>query len=165
MASQLVLPSPHPVISTATASGKKPYKELTLEEKVQLIRLAECNPHLSQASIAEHYEIAKSNVCRILQRKSEYLSAYESDVFSAHRKRKLRPDKVSVTIKKAAVVTAAAVASGDANSTTCGLALDVSDNVYEDTEEGIEGRPGNHCITFYLLPIADHSLENNFGYF
>ncbi|KAI1729603.1 CENP-B DNA-binding domain protein [Ditylenchus destructor] len=69
---------------------KKPYKELTLEEKVELIRLAEKNTNLSQATIAEKYCIAKSNVCRILQRKSEYLSAYESAGFAGSRKRKLR---------------------------------------------------------------------------
>ncbi|CAD6188654.1 unnamed protein product [Caenorhabditis auriculariae] len=44
---------------------KKPYKELTLEQKVELIRLAETNSALSQASIADRYAIAKSNVCRI----------------------------------------------------------------------------------------------------
>jgi hypothetical protein len=71
---------------------KKPYKELTLEEKVQLIRLASNNPGLSQASMAEKYEIAKSNVCRILQRKNEYLRAFESAGFSGSRKRKLRSD-------------------------------------------------------------------------
>lgn len=71
---------------------KKPYKELTLEEKVQLIRLAEENSGLSQASIAEKYTIAKSNVCRILQRKHEYIRAYESAGFAGSRKRKLRGD-------------------------------------------------------------------------
>uniref|UniRef100_A0A0N4ZY64 C2H2-type domain-containing protein n=1 Tax=Parastrongyloides trichosuri TaxID=131310 RepID=A0A0N4ZY64_PARTI len=71
---------------------KKPYKELTLEEKVQLIRLAEENSGLSQASIAERYTIAKSNVCRILQRKHEYIRAYESAGFAGSRKRKLRGD-------------------------------------------------------------------------
>ncbi|CAD5216971.1 unnamed protein product [Bursaphelenchus okinawaensis] len=69
---------------------KKPYKELTLAEKVELIRLAENNSNLSQASIAELYEIAKSNVCRILQRKTEYLRAFESAKFAGSRKRKLR---------------------------------------------------------------------------
>lgn len=69
---------------------KKPYKELTLEEKVHLIRLAESNGNMSQASIAERYSIAKSNVCRILQRRSEYLQAYESAGFAGNRKRKLR---------------------------------------------------------------------------
>jgi hypothetical protein len=69
---------------------KKPYKELTLEEKVQLIRLAERCTNLSQANIAEKYEIAKSNVCRILQRKEEYIQALESAGFSGNRKRKLR---------------------------------------------------------------------------
>lgn len=71
---------------------KKPYKELTLEEKVQLIRLAEENAGLSQACIADKYSIAKSNVCRILQRKQEYLRAYESAGFAGSRKRKLRGD-------------------------------------------------------------------------
>lgn len=73
------------------APAKKPYKELTLVEKVELIRLAERHPTLSQAAIAEKYEIAKSNVCRILQRRREYLDAYASDCYGAHRKRKLRP--------------------------------------------------------------------------
>jgi DNA-binding MarR family transcriptional regulator len=59
-----ILPSP---------KRKKPYKELTLREKVELIQLAEENSSLSQANIAERYSIAKSNVCRILQRKAEYL--------------------------------------------------------------------------------------------
>lgn len=71
---------------------KKPYKELTLEEKVQLIRMAEENTSMSQASIAERYSIAKSNVCRILQRKHEYIRAYESAGFAGSRKRKLRSD-------------------------------------------------------------------------
>lgn len=71
---------------------KKPYKELTLEEKVELIRMAEENSSLSQASIAEKYSIAKSNVCRILQRKAEYLRAFESAGFAGSRKRKLRGD-------------------------------------------------------------------------
>ena len=91
----------HPVTGVVTSSvdkvithgerrKKKPYKELTLEEKVQLIRLAERCTNLSQANIAERYEIAKSNVCRILQRKEEYLRALESAGFSGNRKRKLR---------------------------------------------------------------------------
>ena len=76
---------------------KKPYKELTLKEKVQLIRLAEENAGLSQAAIAEKYCIAKSNVCRILQRKKEYLVAYESAGFAGNRKRKLKPvDEVPI---------------------------------------------------------------------
>ncbi|GMS89243.1 hypothetical protein PENTCL1PPCAC_11418 [Pristionchus entomophagus] len=69
---------------------KKPYKELNLAEKVELIRLAEDNVGLSQATIAERYSIAKSNVCRILQRKREYLKAFESSGFAASRKRKLK---------------------------------------------------------------------------
>ncbi|KAI3418872.1 hypothetical protein GPALN_007972 [Globodera pallida] len=73
-----------------SAKKKKPYKELTLEEKVELIRLAERCSNLSQASIAERYAIAKSNVCRILQRKDEYIMALESAGFAGSRKRKLR---------------------------------------------------------------------------
>lgn len=69
---------------------KKAYKELTLEEKVELIRLADANNSMSQASIAERYQIAKSNVCRILQRKNEYLSALQSFGYAATRKRKIR---------------------------------------------------------------------------
>nr|CAD2137094.1 unnamed protein product [Meloidogyne enterolobii] len=69
---------------------KKPYKELTLEQKVELIRLAERCTNLSQASIAERYAIAKSNVCRILQRKTEYVRALECAGFAGSRKRKLR---------------------------------------------------------------------------
>ncbi|CEF64728.1 Zinc finger, C2H2 domain and DNA binding HTH domain, Psq-type and Homeodomain-like-containing protein [Strongyloides ratti] len=94
------LSSKEPSSNIITVSGsneperrkKKPYKELTLEEKVQLIRLAEENSGLSQASIAEKYTIAKSNVCRILQRKHEYIRAYESAGFAGSRKRKLRGD-------------------------------------------------------------------------
>lgn len=71
---------------------KKPYKELTLREKVELIRLAETDSSLSQANIAERYSIAKSNVCRILQRRSEYLQAHNSAKFDGSRKRKLRDD-------------------------------------------------------------------------
>ncbi|CAI4230718.1 unnamed protein product [Auanema sp. JU1783] len=85
----------HSTNSSAPSSEprkKKPYKELTLEEKVQLIRLAEDNAGLSQAAIAERYKIAKSNVCRILQRKSEYLTAYESAGFAGNRKRKLKAE-------------------------------------------------------------------------
>lgn len=80
---------------------KKPYKELTLEEKVRLIKMAEENNCMSQASIAERYSIAKSNVCRILQRKHEYLRAYESAGFAGTRKRKLRNDStiISTTMK------------------------------------------------------------------
>uniref|UniRef100_A0A1I7S7N3 HTH psq-type domain-containing protein n=1 Tax=Bursaphelenchus xylophilus TaxID=6326 RepID=A0A1I7S7N3_BURXY len=77
-------------LSSPERRKKKPYKELTLAEKVELIRLAENNSNLSQASIAELYEIAKSNVCRILQRKTEYLRAFESAKFAGSRKRKLR---------------------------------------------------------------------------
>lgn len=79
---------------------KKPYKELTLEEKVRLIKMAEENNCMSQASIAERYSIAKSNVCRILQRKQEYLRAYESAGFAGTRKRKLRKDTTANKIKK-----------------------------------------------------------------
>lgn len=61
------------IFSPVAIKRKKPYKELTLKEKVELIRLAEENSSLSQANIAERYCIAKSNVCRILQRKVEYL--------------------------------------------------------------------------------------------
>lgn len=71
---------------------KKPYKELTLREKVELIRLAETDSSLSQANIAERYSIAKSNVCRILQRRAEYLQAHKSAKFDGSRKRKLRDD-------------------------------------------------------------------------
>lgn len=81
-----------PSTTTTERRKKKPYKELTLEEKVQLIRLAEENAGMSQASIAERYSIAKSNVCRILQRKHEYLRAYECAGFAGSRKRKLRGD-------------------------------------------------------------------------
>ncbi|CAJ0941373.1 unnamed protein product, partial [Mesorhabditis belari] len=76
---------------------KKPYKELTLEEKVQLIRLAEENAGMSQAAIAERYSIAKSNVCRILQRKREYLRAFESAGFAGSRKRKLKATDIRET--------------------------------------------------------------------
>lgn len=79
------------------AHAKKPYKELTLVEKVELIKLAERQPGLSQAAIAERYEIAKSNVCRILQRRTEYLTAFESDCYGAHRKRKLKSAGVNGT--------------------------------------------------------------------
>ena len=88
----------HPAIAgILQPRKKKPYKELTLKEKVQLIRLAEENAGLSQAAIAEKYCIAKSNVCRILQRKKEYLVAYESAGFAGNRKRKLKPvDEVPI---------------------------------------------------------------------
>nr|CAD2167516.1 unnamed protein product [Meloidogyne enterolobii] len=59
-----------PTTNMPKKKKKKPYKELTLEQKVELIRLAERCTNLSQASIAERYAIAKSNVCRILQRKN-----------------------------------------------------------------------------------------------
>ena len=81
---------PDATFPISVRSRKKPYKELTLEEKVNLIRLAENNPQLSQAAIAEHYKIAKSNVCRILQRRHEYLAAFHSDLYTVDRKRKLR---------------------------------------------------------------------------
>ncbi|GMT19048.1 hypothetical protein PFISCL1PPCAC_10345 [Pristionchus fissidentatus] len=82
-------PSPNENYRSSRPS-KKPYKELNLAEKVELIRLAEENVGLSQATIAERYSIAKSNVCRILQRKREYLKAFESSGFAASRKRKLK---------------------------------------------------------------------------
>ncbi|VDK86457.1 unnamed protein product [Litomosoides sigmodontis] len=89
---EMAVDSSTPTTTTAERRKKKPYKELTLEEKVQLIRLAEENAGMSQASIAERYSIAKSNVCRILQRKHEYLRAYEWAGFAGSRKRKLRGD-------------------------------------------------------------------------
>lgn len=98
------------LVNKSSANGgdcrkKKPYKELTLEEKVQLIRLASQNPGMSQASMAEKYEIAKSNVCRILQRKHEYLRAFESASFSGSRKRKLRSDTdITATIESSRIV-------------------------------------------------------------
>ncbi|KAF7632667.1 HTH psq-type domain-containing protein [Meloidogyne graminicola] len=62
---------------------KKPYKELTLEQKVELIRLAERCTNLSQASIAERYAIAKSNL--ILNKSgSSVLHAH----LSSHHKQK-----------------------------------------------------------------------------
>ncbi|KAE9548121.1 hypothetical protein FO519_008668 [Halicephalobus sp. NKZ332] len=89
------------VVSEPTMKRKKkPYKELTLEEKVRLIKMAEENNCMSQASIAERYSIAKSNVCRILQRKQEYLRAYESAGFAGTRKRKLRKDMSTFKQKK-----------------------------------------------------------------
>uniref|UniRef100_A0A914VWC4 HTH psq-type domain-containing protein n=2 Tax=Plectus sambesii TaxID=2011161 RepID=A0A914VWC4_9BILA len=98
------------LVNKSTVNGdcrkKKPYKELTLEEKVQLIRLASQNPGMSQASMAEKYEIAKSNVCRILQRKHEYLRAFESAGFSGSRKRKLRSDTdITATIESSRIAT------------------------------------------------------------
>ncbi|CAG9535213.1 unnamed protein product [Cercopithifilaria johnstoni] len=89
---EMAVDSSTPTTTTTERRKKKPYKELTLEEKVQLIRLAEENAGMSQASIAERYSIAKSNVCRILQRKHEYLRAYEWAGFAGSRKRKLRGD-------------------------------------------------------------------------
>ncbi|VDO78089.1 unnamed protein product, partial [Onchocerca flexuosa] len=89
---EMAVDSSTPSTTTTERRKKKPYKELTLEEKVQLIRLAEENAGMSQASIAERYSIAKSNVCRILQRKHEYLRAYEWAGFAGSRKRKLRGD-------------------------------------------------------------------------
>ncbi|CAK5098723.1 unnamed protein product [Meloidogyne enterolobii] len=79
-----------PTTNMPKKKKKKPYKELTLEQKVELIRLAERCTNLSQASIAERYAIAKSNVCRILQRKTEYVRALECAGFAGSRKRKLR---------------------------------------------------------------------------
>lgn len=92
MASTSFAPLSSPAPIPEERRKKKPYKELTLEEKVQLIRLAEENAGMSQASIAERYAIAKSNVCRILQRKAEYIRAYESAGFAGSRKRKLRSE-------------------------------------------------------------------------
>ncbi|VIO92655.1 CENP-B N-terminal DNA-binding domain containing protein [Brugia malayi] len=89
---EMAVDSSTPTTTTIERRKKKPYKELTLEEKVQLIRLAEENAGMSQANIAERYSIAKSNVCRILQRKHEYLRAYEWAGFAGSRKRKLRGD-------------------------------------------------------------------------
>lgn len=89
---EMAVDSSTPTTTTTERRKKKPYKELTLEEKVQLIRLAEENAGMSQASIAERYSIAKSNVCRILQRKHEYLRAYGWAGFAGSRKRKLRGD-------------------------------------------------------------------------
>jgi hypothetical protein len=98
-ASIAVAPTPphHRRTGQLPTHTKKPYKELTLVEKVELIRLAERQPGLSQAAIAERYEIAKSNVCRILQRRAEYLTAFESDCYGAHRKRKLKSAGVNGT--------------------------------------------------------------------
>ncbi|EPB80300.1 hypothetical protein ANCCEY_00557 [Ancylostoma ceylanicum] len=52
---------------------------------------------MSQAAIAERYTIAKSNVCRILQRKKEYLMAYESAGYAGSRKRKLKATAAELT--------------------------------------------------------------------
>uniref|UniRef100_A0A7E4VK45 HTH psq-type domain-containing protein n=1 Tax=Panagrellus redivivus TaxID=6233 RepID=A0A7E4VK45_PANRE len=92
--------SPNSANVSSLKRKKKPYKELTLEEKVNLIKMAEENNCMSQASIAERYSIAKSNVCRILQRKNEYLQAYESAGFAGTRKRKLRNDCAAVKSKR-----------------------------------------------------------------
>lgn len=74
----------------AVAPAKKPYKELNLAEKVALIEMAEGNPGLSQAELARAFGIAKSNVCRVLKRRAEYVSVFRSETFSGARKRKLR---------------------------------------------------------------------------
>lgn len=83
---------PTSIMSTDVNSNKqkKAYKELNLGEKVTLIRMAEEKPWMSQAHLAGIFDIAKSNVCRILKRKQEYLTAYESWQFSGERKRKIR---------------------------------------------------------------------------
>lgn len=102
---------------TCVPKRKKPYNELTLEEKVQLIRTAELNPTMSQAVIAEMYKIAKSNVCRILQRKHEYVRAFESSCYDGTRKRKLRTDTM-VDGSARTTITATTVASTSANNGT-----------------------------------------------
>ena len=58
-----------------TPTGTK--HELTLKEKVEVIKASSAG--YSQRKIAEQFEIGKTQVCNILKRKGEYLSAYEEN--------------------------------------------------------------------------------------
>ncbi|EFO24493.1 CENP-B N-terminal DNA-binding domain-containing protein [Loa loa] len=78
-------------IDEMAVDSSTPTTTTTERRKKSLIKTEE-NAGMSQASIAERYSIAKSNVCRILQRKHEYLRAYEWAGFAGSRKRKLRGD-------------------------------------------------------------------------
>ena len=55
------------------ASKRKPYKELTLAEKVELIK---ASSGTSQRKLAEQFGCGKTQVSNILKRKAEYMTAY-----------------------------------------------------------------------------------------
>lgn len=143
---------------------KKPYKELTLEEKVQLIRLAEENAGMSQASIAERYAIAKSNVCRILQRKHEYLRAYESAGFAGSRKRKLRGDPETTTIHSNSSQQTPITATSNPTATTQ-LHLPIpsvptTTNYYDTTATHFHSKREHEEIP---IGVLSSSIDNCFG--
>ena len=53
--------------------------ELTLQDKINLIKEAESFPKPSQKSLSEKFGVDKTTFSAILKRKSEYLANFESN--------------------------------------------------------------------------------------
>ncbi|KFD46374.1 hypothetical protein M513_12745 [Trichuris suis] len=64
---------------------RKESTELTLNEKVQLIRFLETN---SQRKTPERFHVSKTTVSNIQRRKREYLERYDKESGDAQRKRR-----------------------------------------------------------------------------
>jgi hypothetical protein len=59
--------------------SKRRRVELTLQEKINLIKESESFPKPSQKSFSEKFGVGKTTVSDILKRKSEYLANFESN--------------------------------------------------------------------------------------
>jgi hypothetical protein len=60
-------------------SAKRPRLQLSLSDKVKLIREQESQPKLSQRESSDKFEIGKSAVGDILKKKQVYLDLYEKN--------------------------------------------------------------------------------------
>jgi energy-converting hydrogenase A subunit M len=59
--------------------SKRRRVELTLQDKINLIKESESFPKPSQKSLSKNFEVGKTTVSDILKRKSEYLANFESN--------------------------------------------------------------------------------------
>ena len=59
--------------------SKRRRVELTLQDKINLIKESESFPKPSQKSLSEKFGVGKTTVSDILKRKSEYLANFESN--------------------------------------------------------------------------------------
>lgn len=78
----------------STPSPKRARKELSIEDKMNLIHESEKIPKISQKDLSLKFGIGKSTVCDILKRKDEYRQQYEEN-FGSKRKRHVNTGKYS----------------------------------------------------------------------
>lgn len=73
-------PSPSP------KHAKRARKELSIENKMDLIKDSEAVPKISQKDLSLKYGIGKATVCDILKRKDTYRTQYEENIGSKRKR-------------------------------------------------------------------------------